>query len=80
VSVYVPSSGTELVALPAGDIQPFPESTRLDNVVGDERLFVVWCAASHPLQPYVAEIQAEGELRQWTDCTIRRVDLVKERR
>lgn len=78
VSVYVPASGGDMVALPAGELQPFPESTRLDDVLGDERVFVVWCPTQHALQAWIAEIQAKNDLQ--TECTLRRIDLVKERR
>jgi len=81
VNVYVPSSGTELAPLPAGDKQPFPESTRLDDVLGNEYLIVVWCSAQHALSPYVSSIRAHGDVMDdGADCTVRRIELVKERR
>ena len=81
VSVYVPSRRGDMVALSPGELQSFPESTQLDDVLGDERLYVVWCASPHSLQDWVADIESRGDVRSgWSDCTLRRIDLVKERR
>lgn len=74
---YVPSRGDVTVALPAGAMASFPESTVLDDVTGDEVIVVLWCASPHPLAPMLAELQATGSVTAPADCTARRLELAK---
>lgn len=78
-SVYVPSSGDAMVALPAGTRRSFPESTELDRVLGKEIIVVVWCETARPLAPLVAELRAHGDLPELDGCWHRRVILTKGR-
>jgi hypothetical protein len=77
VMVYAPSRGDALVALPAGSDRSFPESTVLDQVVGTERIWILWCEAAHPLAGLVAQLRATGQLAAPADCTVRAVTLDK---
>jgi hypothetical protein len=74
---YVPSSGDALVALPAGTLRSFPESTVLDAVVGEESVIVLWCAAARPLASLIAELEATGTVAARAGCTMHRVVLDK---
>jgi hypothetical protein len=78
VAAYVPAHGDTMVALPAGTERSFPQSTILDNVVGRERIVIVWCETSHALSPLLAELRAGLAIAVPTDCTTR--DLVLDKR
>jgi hypothetical protein len=80
VFAYVPSNGDQMVALPAGENRLFPESTRLDNVIGRERVFVLWCEKTHAIAPLVAELRTTGEVAAPVGCFVRRVELTKQGR
>lgn len=77
-SVYVPSRGDTMVALPAGTLRSFPESTVLDGVLGDEVLIVVWCEAARPLAALAAELDARGDIAEHDGCWHRRIVLIKQ--
>jgi hypothetical protein len=74
---YVPSGGDAMIALPAGSMQSFPESTVLDDILGEEDLVVVWCEAAHPLRPLLAELEARADVTAPAGCTLQRVVLDK---
>lgn len=74
---YVPASGDTLIALPAGTERSFPGSTVLDDVLGTERIAIVWCAAPRPLAPLVEELRATRALADQDGCTIRTVVVTK---
>ncbi|MEO8704003.1 MAG: hypothetical protein ABI867_28390 [Kofleriaceae bacterium] len=76
-SAYVPSRGYATVELPAGTERSFPESTVLDAVVGRERIVVLWCAASHPVGPLLAELRATQQVTPPAGCVARVVELDK---
>lgn len=78
VFAYVPSSGDQMLALPAGDNRTFPQSTTLDDVVGQERVVVVWCEAPRPIAPLLAELRTSGEVTAPDGCVVRRIDLAKQ--
>jgi hypothetical protein len=75
--VYVPARGDATIPLLPGDQRSFPESTVLDDIVGEEVIVVVWCEAPAPLAPLVAELEARGDITSRTGCTHRRVVLDK---
>ncbi len=77
VTTYVPSSGDVMVSLPAGTERSFPQSTILDDVVGSERIVIVWCETAHPLAALLAELRDHGAIEPPADCTVRTVDLDK---
>ncbi len=78
-SAYVPATGDALVALPAGTDRSFPGSTVLDDVIGTERIAIVWCDAARPLAPLIAELKATQRIANRDGCTIRLVTLEKAR-
>lgn len=79
VSPYVASATGEMVPLPAGAEQSFPQSTVLDDVLGPERVAIVWCEAPRPLAPLVAALSANAELSVPAGCAVREVLLDKRR-
>lgn len=78
VAAYVPAHGDTMVALPAGTERSFPQSTILDDVVGRERIVIVWCETSHALAPLLAELRTGAAVAAPPDCTTR--DLVLDKR
>lgn len=76
-STYVPASGDAMVALPAGTERSFPASTILDDVIGTERIAIVWCKEARPLAPLVAELGTSGTLEARDGCTMRVIALAK---
>lgn len=78
VSAYVPAVGDALVALPAGTERSFPGSTVLDEVLGPERIAIIWCAAPQPIAPLLAELKATQQLSVREGCAVRLVTLVKK--
>ncbi len=79
VFAYVPSTGDQMLALPAGE-HPFPQSTTLDAVIGNERVFVVWCEQPRAIGPLLAELVATGDVAKPDGCHLRRIDLTKQAR
>lgn len=77
VTAYVPSTGDAMVPLPAGAERSFPESTVLDDVLGAERIAIVWCEAAHPLEPLLAALRAGRALAVPGGCVVREVVLDK---
>ncbi len=77
VSVYVPARGATMVALPAGTERSFPQSTVLDDVIGAERIVIVWCEAAHPLAPLLAQLHAPLPVAAPAGCTVRELALDK---
>ncbi len=75
---YVPSSGDQMLALPAGERRSFPQSTTLDTVLGSERVFVVWCEQPQPIAPLLAELRSVGDVTAPAGCHVRRVELTKQ--
>jgi hypothetical protein len=70
-SSYVPAVGDAMVLLPAGERRSFPASTQLDDVLGSERVAVVWCHRARPLAPLLEELQRIGTIAKIDDCAIR---------
>jgi hypothetical protein len=74
---YVPSTGNRMVPLPAGKERSFPESTLLDDVVGNERVVLLWCGTDHPLQPMLDALRADHPVVPPPDCEARELQLEK---
>lgn len=70
-SSYVPAIGDAMVLLPAGERRSFPASTQLDDVLGSERIAVVWCHRARPLAPLLEELQRTQTIGKIDDCAIR---------
>lgn len=79
-TTYVPATGDVLAALPAGTERSFPGSTVLDNVVGMERIAIVWCEVAQPVAPLLDSLRTTGAIADRAGCTIRIVSLNKESR
>lgn len=77
-SIYVPATGDAMVALPAGTNRSYPSSTVLDDVLGSERIAVIWCASSQPLAPMIAELRSTQRIADREGCTIRLVVVTKQ--
>jgi len=77
---YVPARGDVLSALPAGTERSFPGSTVLDEVLGTERIAIVWCEAPRPVAPFVEELRTTRALADRDGCTIRVVIATKAAR
>ena len=75
---YVPARGDAMVPLPAGAERSFPQSTILDDVVGRERIVLVWCESSHALAPLLDELRAGRDVAPPAGCTAR--DLILDKR
>jgi hypothetical protein len=59
VEAYFPSSATTWPAA-AGDRIALPTSTELDDVRGEERLWIVFCDRPQPLAPLIAALAERG--------------------
>ncbi len=70
-SSYVPAVGDSMVLLPAGERRSFPASTQLDDVLGSERIAVVWCHRARPLAPLLEELQRTQTIGKIDNCAIR---------
>ncbi len=70
-STYVPAIGNAMVLLPAGDRRSFPASTQLDDVLGTERIAVIWCKNALPLEPMLAELARAQSITARENCAIR---------
>ena len=77
-NVYVPSARAEMVALPAAIEGTFPGSTVLDDVLGDERIAIVWCERALPLAPMLAALRARSPIAAPPGCTVRELALTKQ--
>jgi anti-sigma factor RsiW len=70
-SSYVPAIGDAMVLLPAGERRSFPASTQLDDVLGSERIAVVWCHRARPLAPLLDELQRTQTIAPIDNCAVR---------
>jgi anti-sigma factor RsiW len=79
-NTYVPAVGNAMVLLPAGERRSFPASTQLDDVLGTERIAVIWCHRVLPLEPLVEELKRTSEISRREGCAIRVVAVAKAMR
>ncbi len=79
-SSYVPAVGDTMVLLPAGERRSFPASTQLDDVLGSERIAVVWCHRARPLAPLLEELQRTQTIGKLDNCAIRVFAVAKSSR
>lgn len=81
VSLYFPPDATTTWPAVAGQRIALPTSTALDDVVGEERLWIVHCSAPQPLAPLVARLAAEGvNAAPPVDCEVQRLSFNKRAR
>ena len=70
-SIYFPD-GAEAVAVEPGEDAPLPLGTRLDGVLGEERVVGLFCDAPRPLEPVRQALQNSGAaLPDVPGCTLR---------
>jgi hypothetical protein len=60
VAVYFPADATTTWPASAGHRIALPASTELDDVIGEERLWIVFCDLAQPLAPLVAAVGEHG--------------------
>lgn len=70
-SSYVPALGHDMVFLPSGQRRSFPSSTQLDDVLGSERIAVIWCHRTRPLAPLLEELARTQTIGKIDNCAIR---------
>lgn len=75
--VYYPS-GTRAIALAAGSAVPLDFGIELDDSVGSERVYAVFCPEPFELEPLRAELARSGELRAPSGCQIDITEIEKE--
>jgi hypothetical protein len=81
VSVYFPPDRTTTWPAAAGQRIALPTSTALDDVVGEERLWIVHCKAPQPLAPLVTRLAAKGvNAEPPVDCDVQRLSFDKRAR
>lgn len=79
-NTYVPAVGNAMVLLPAGERRSFPASTQLDDILGTERIAVIWCHRVLPLEPLVDELRRTSDIGRREGCAIRVVAVAKAMR
>ncbi len=77
VSVYYPSTG-RAARVPAGSAVPLDFSVKLDDYLGRERVFAVFCDESFAVEPVRAALQANGAPPMSAGCSVATLDLEKE--
>jgi hypothetical protein len=75
--VYYPS-GTRAVALAAGSAVPLDFGIELDDSLGSERVYAVFCPEPFELEPLRAELARSGELRAPSGCQVDVTAIEKE--
>ena len=80
VEAYFPSSETTWPAA-AGHQIALPVSTELDDVLGDERLWIVFCDRPRPLAPLIAVLAERGVAAEPPPgCEVQRLRFAKRSR
>jgi hypothetical protein len=81
VGVYFPADGSTTWPAAAGHRIALPASTELDHVLGNERLWIVFCDRSMALAPLVAQLAAHGIAAQPpAGCEVQRLQFAKRSR
>lgn len=76
VNIYHPD-GTIAAPIAAGNEVPLPGSIVLDQVVGPETLYVLFCSRPISLEPVQRALAERGHLADWDDCKVGAVMLDK---
>jgi hypothetical protein len=77
VSVYYPSTG-DAAAVPAGSGVPLGFSVVLDDYLGRERVFALFCEQPFAVEPVRAALQAHGTVPVPAGCSLAKLELAKE--
>ncbi len=75
-SVYYPT-GTRSEALHVARDLPLDSSVTLDDALGTERLFGVFCEEAFELEPLRSELERTGRLPELSQCTVDSLSIVK---
>ena len=76
-SVYYPAEAVTK-ALPAGSDIALESSVELDDSLGEERIFAVFCDAAIQVEELRASLERIGDIQVGSGCTIDRSAFVKE--
>lgn len=79
VSVYFPDAGDTSWPAAAGENRLLPQSTILDEVPGREQLYALHCKTPIALGPVRSELAHDRSLRAPSGCTLRLIELDKQR-
>lgn len=80
-SVYFPTDSATTWPAPAGHHITLPASTELDDVLGNERLWIVFCDRAQSLAPLVGLLTDGGVAAQPPEgCEVQRIGLTKQLR
>lgn len=77
VSTYYPKSERS-AAVGAGREQAVDSSVLLDQTLGKERIWGIFCEAPFELEPLRAALQRQGQLPSLPECTVDELSIVKE--
>jgi putative zinc finger protein len=77
-SVYFPSRATEATQVHAGNDVALDFRVDLDDQLGTERIYGVFCARSFVLEPVRTALKADGRLPALPDCEVDVITLRKE--
>lgn len=77
VSTYYPKSERS-AAVGAGREQALDSSVLLDQTLGKERIWGIFCEAPFELEPLRVAIQRQGKLPPLAECSIDELSIVKE--
>jgi hypothetical protein len=80
VSVYVPSDAAVMAPAPTGERVHLPESTILDDTLGREDVYALFCAKGLELEPLTRALRERGALEAPEGCSLRRIELDKRER
>jgi hypothetical protein len=77
-SVYYPSGEPKAERVDPGVNRPLNASTVLDETLGEERLFGIFCLQPIPVEPVRAALEATGSLPDLEGCTVDILAIRKE--
>ena len=76
-SVYYPAEAVTK-ALPAGSDIALDSSVELDDALGEERIFAVFCDSAIAVEELRASLERTGDIQAGSGCTVDRSAFVKE--
>lgn len=75
--IYFQSRG-RAVRIEAGNDKPLDFSLELDEQLGSERLFAIFCPYVYSLAPLVERLETSGELPEQSGCRVEKLTLIKK--
>jgi hypothetical protein len=76
-SIYYPAEAVTR-ALPAGTDSALESSVELDDALGEERIFAVFCDSAIAVEELRSALERTGEIQPGAGCTVDRSSFVKE--